>query len=130
MEPSLATELAESLSKAPNLSAASMPPARVAEAAIVDSTAAAAPAQTPPDPKEQPPKKKPKAPRPEAGLGGFSFLVGLFKTWSPLMCQGSDMEITIVEETDLDTFIQNWKNSCTTAEGKATTVKSSPFNYK
>ena len=46
------------------------------------------------------------------------------------MCQGSELEITIMEETDLDTFIQNWKGSCTTAEGKATTVKSSPFNYE
>ena len=73
MEPSLATELAENLAKAPNLSAASAPPQRVVEAAVADPVAA--PASSNPDPKPDPPRKKPKAPRPEAGLGGFCFLV-------------------------------------------------------
>ena len=30
------------------------------------------------------------------------------------------MEVCIMMDTDLSTFINNWKNACTAAEGKAT----------
>ena len=69
-----------------------------------------------------PPKKKPKAPRPEAGSG--IFLISS-KPHKPLVCQGCELEVTVMQDTDLETFVTNWKHSCTTAEGKATTVKSS-----
>ena len=35
------------------------------------------------------------------------------------------MEVCIMMDTDLSTFINNWKNACTAAEGKATMLKSS-----
>ena len=32
-----------------------------------------------------------------------------------------------MDDTDLETFVATWKSSCTSAEGKATTVKSGFF---
>ena len=126
VEPRMAVELAEALQKGPalnnfNAQQLALPPApKTTDAAVAEKAVT-------PDPVD-PPKKKPKAPRPEARYSkhvcvhichGYLYI--------PVLWQGSDMEVCIMVDTDLSTFLNNWKNACTAAEGKATMLKSSPM---
>ena len=127
VEPQVAVDLAESLARAPNPGAAQaqLPPPPPSIAKPSPSGGSGSPSETS---TTDPPKKKPKAPRPEAGSKRFLlYLQGLEDYRICLLCQGSDLEVTVMDDTDLETFVNNWKSSCTSAEGKATTVKSSLF---
>ena len=121
VDPKFACDLADAISRNPSMAGAALPPPPRSEAAKPEG--AGGPNPNPGENnKAEPPKKKPKAPRPEAG-SGISLISS--KPLKPVVCQGSELEVTVMQDTDLETFVTNWKNSCTTAEGKATTVKSS-----
>ena len=93
------------------------------------------PGSTPPNPKnpeEQLPKKKARQAKPQACLrvcnhieptACVSHLVA-YPTCTPVtnLWQGSEMEVVLLEGSDVPAFISAWVSACTGAEGKATTT--------
>ena len=79
------------------------------------------------NPPTDPPKKKPKAPKPQAGLhflfGACACTTSLDTLWQSQK-QGSELEVVMSGDMDPHTFVTTWVSACTSAEGRATTLKS------
>ena len=75
-----------------------------------------------------PPKKKPKAPKPQASYcsacEGHVSVALLRYVVNPNMRQGSELEVVMAGDLDPGTFVATWVSACTSAEGRATTLKS------
>ena len=78
-----------------------------------------------PDPAAEVPKKKARAAKPQARNSEIKLLLMayLYKPLSiNILCQGSELELELLPDTDIKAFISTWVTACTTAEGRATTT--------